>query len=105
MGRPDRGRRGNDRGVDRGGDRAVAERPVARPPREPERPPRRPVSKARYRRRRLAALLIGLVLVVGLGFGVRVLLYDAGLFEVEAVEVTGLATVPQADVIAAAAVP
>jgi cell division protein FtsQ len=105
MGRPGRGRGGSDRGGDRGGDRAVAERPVARPPREPERPTPRQVSRARYRRRRLAALLIGLVLLVGLGFGVRVLLYDVGLFEVEAVEVTGVATVPQADVIAAAAVP
>jgi cell division protein FtsQ len=62
------------------------------------------VSKARYRRRRLAALLIGLLLVVTLGFGVRVLLYDAGLFDVEAVEVTGLVTVPEAEVLAAAAV-
>lgn len=88
-----------------GGDRMVAERPAARPHREPERPPPRPVSKERYRRRRLAALLVGLMLVVGLGFGARVLLYDAGLFDVEAVEVTGAVTVPQADVLAAAAVP
>jgi cell division protein FtsQ len=63
------------------------------------------VSKERYRRRRLAALLVGLLLLVGLGFGVRVLLYDAGLFDVEAVEVTGAVTVPQADVLAAAALP
>jgi cell division protein FtsQ len=96
MNRPGRGRRGTGR--------AVAERPVARPPREPERPVRRPVSKARYRRRRLAALLAGLVLVVGLGLGVRVLLYDAGLFDVQLVEVTGTVTVSQADVVAAAAV-
>jgi cell division protein FtsQ len=87
------------------GDRAVAERPVTRPSRDPERPPRRPVSKARYRRRRIAALLVGLLLLAGLGFGVRVLLYDAGLFDVELVEVTGAVTVPEADVLAAAAVP
>ena len=101
MSRPGRERRG----ADRGGDRAVAERPAARPPREPERSPPRPLSKARYRRRRLAAVLIGLLLLVGLGFGTRVLLYDAGLFDVEAVEVAGIATVPESDVLAAAAVP
>ncbi|MHA6630143.1 cell division protein FtsQ/DivIB [Pseudonocardia sichuanensis] len=88
----------------RGPERAVAERPAARPPRDPERPPARPVSKARYRRRRLAALLIGLVLLVGLGLGARVLLYDAGLFDVEEVRVAGAATVAEADVRAAAAV-
>ncbi|GAA5119487.1 cell division protein FtsQ/DivIB [Pseudonocardia adelaidensis] len=96
MGRPGRARRG---------DRALAERPVARPPRDPERIPPRPVSRERYRRRRLAALLIGTVLLVGLAFGARVLVYDAGLFDVEAVQVTGTATVPEADVLAAAAVP
>jgi cell division protein FtsQ len=90
MNRPGRGRR------------AVADRP---PPREPERALPRAVSKARYRRRRLAALLIGLLLLVGLGLGGRVLLYDAGLFDVEGVEVTGLVTVPEPDVLDAAAVP
>jgi cell division protein FtsQ len=88
----------------RGGDRPVAERPVARPPREPERVRPRPVSKERYRRRRLAAVLAGVLLLVTVGFGVRVLLYDAGLFDVESVEVTGIATVAEADVLAAAAV-
>lgn len=87
------------------GDRALAERPVGRPPRDPERIPPRPVSKERYRRRRLAALLAGLLLVVGRGFGARVLLYDAGLFDVELVEVAGAVTLPQADVLAAADVP
>jgi cell division protein FtsQ len=62
------------------------------------------VSKERYRRRRLAALLAGVLLLVGLGLGSRVLLYDAGLFDVELVEVTGTVAVPQADVLAAAAV-
>jgi cell division protein FtsQ len=89
----------------RGPERAVAERPAARPPRDPERPPARPVSRARYRRRRLAALLIGMVLLVGLGLGARVLLYDAGLFDVEEVRVAGVTTVPEADVRAVAAVP
>jgi cell division protein FtsQ len=84
--------------------RTVAERPAARPPRDPERPPHRPVSRARYRRRRVAALLVGLVLLVGLGFAGRVLLYDAGLADVEDVQVTGASTVPVADVLAAAAV-
>ncbi|HLU59020.1 MAG TPA: FtsQ-type POTRA domain-containing protein [Pseudonocardia sp.] len=101
MARPGRGRRGGD---GRAGDRAVAERPAARPPRDPQ-PPRRPVPRARYRRRRLAALLIGLVVLVGLGFGVRVLLYDSGLFDVEAVEVAGLVTLQEDDVRAAAGVP
>jgi cell division protein FtsQ len=88
----------------RGGERAVAERPAPRPPREPARLSR-PVSQARYRRRRLAALLTAALLLVGLGFGVRVLLYDAGLFEVEQVRVAGAVTVPEADVVAVAAVP
>lgn len=88
------------------GRRAVAERPATRSPREPERPPPlpRPVSKERYRRRRLAAVLAAVLLLVGLGFGARVLLYDAGLFDVELVEVTGTVAVSQADVLAAAAV-
>ncbi|TQM44633.1 cell division protein FtsQ/DivIB [Pseudonocardia cypriaca] len=99
MSRPGRGRRG-----ERGVGRAVADRPATRPPRDPERPLPRPVSKERYRRRRLAALVAGLLLLVTLGFGVRVLLYDAGLFDVELVEVTGAVTVSEADVLAAAAV-
>jgi cell division protein FtsQ len=40
------------------------------------------------RRRRLGALLLGLVLLVGLGLAARVLLYDAGLADVDRVEVT-----------------
>jgi cell division protein FtsQ len=88
----------------RGGERGVAERPAARPPRDPERRPPRPVSKARYRRRRLAALLAAVLLFVGLGLTARVLFYDAGLFDVEAVRVAGVTTVPEADVLGAAAV-
>jgi cell division protein FtsQ len=71
------------------------------------RPPRgssRPVP-ARYRRRRLAAALAAaVVLLVGVGVGTRVLLYDAGLADVEEVTVTGLAAVPEQAVRDAAAV-
>lgn len=63
-------------------------------------------SRARtYRRRRLAAAaLAGLVLLVGLGLTGRLLLYDAGLADVEDVRVTGALVVPVPDVLAAAAV-
>jgi cell division protein FtsQ len=44
------------------------------------------------------------VLLVGVGLGVRVLLYDSGLADVEGVSVTGLAAVPEPDVLTAAAV-
>lgn len=75
-----------------------------------DRPPRRAgwsqrVSVGQYRRRRLAAALVALLLVVGLGLTTRVLLYDLGLADVEQVRVTGTATVPTGDVLAAAAVP
>ncbi len=49
-------------------------------------------------------MLAALVLLVGLGLTARVLLYDAGLADVESVQVTGMTTVPEADVLAAAAV-
>jgi len=65
---------------------------------------RRPLA-ARYRRRRLAAALIGaVVLLTVVGLGTRVLLYDAGLANVEEVTVTGLSTVPEQVVRDAAAV-
>jgi cell division protein FtsQ len=67
--------------------------------------PRWPVSPGRYRRRRLAALLVGMLLLVGLGLTGRVLLYDMGLFDVEDVRVTGAGgAVAEPDVRAAAAV-
>ncbi len=66
-------------------------------------PPRR-VSVAQYRRRRLAAALIGLVLFVGLGLTGRILLYDLGLADVREVRVTGTAMVPVRDVLGAAGV-
>lgn len=84
----------------RGGDRAVAERPTPRPPR----PAARSVPAVQYRRRRLAALLVGLLLLAGLGLGARVALYDMGLFDVEQVRVAGTVTVPEAEVLDAAAV-
>jgi cell division protein FtsQ len=60
---------------------------------------------ARYRRRRLAAALLGaVVLLAVVGLGTRVLLYDAGLANVEEVTVTGLSTVPEQVVREAAAV-
>jgi cell division protein FtsQ len=46
-----------------------------------------------------------LVLLVGVGLGTRVLLYDAGLADVEDVTVSGLSTVPEQVVRDAAAVP
>jgi cell division protein FtsQ len=77
------------------------ERRVTREPRVPRaKPPRR--SPATYRRRRLAAALVALTALVGIGFGVRVVLYDSGLLRVESVEVTGVTTITAADVRAAA---
>jgi cell division protein FtsQ len=61
---------------------------------------------AHFRRRRLvAALAAVLVLLVAVGVGTRVLLYDAGFADVGDVTVTGLATVPEQAVRDAAAVP
>ncbi|MCY7344460.1 MAG: FtsQ-type POTRA domain-containing protein, partial [Pseudonocardia sp.] len=69
-----------------------------------QRPGARPrPSAGHYRRRRLAALLV--VVLVGLGVGARALVYDAGLADVEDVRVTGVLTVATPDVLAAAAVP
>lgn len=68
-----------------------------------DRAPRRPPA-ARYRRRRVAALLIGLLLLVGLGFCMRIALYDMGLFDVEGVQVTGTVTIPVDEVDTAASV-
>ena len=60
---------------------------------------------AHYRRRRLAAaLLAALVLLVAVGLGTRLLLYDAGVADVRDVSVTGLVTVPEQAVRDAAAV-
>jgi cell division protein FtsQ len=43
----------------------------------------------------VAGLLAALVLLVGVGLGTRVLLYDAGFADVQEVTITGLSTVPE----------
>lgn len=92
---PPPGGRSSERSATR---RAVREQPAAKEPR------RRPTSK-QIHRRRLTALVVGVLLLGGIVVGVRVLLYDSGLFNVETVTVTGAVTIPVADVLAAAAVP
>jgi cell division protein FtsQ len=87
----------------RDGDRAVAERPALRPTRD-KRQPVIPVSRTRYRRRRLAALVVGLLLLLGLAIGAWVVFYDMDLFDVEDVRVAGAVTIPETDVLAAAAI-
>jgi cell division protein FtsQ len=57
-----------------------------------------------FRRRRVAALVAVLVVVVGLVVGARVLIHDVGLFDVDGVSVTGTVTLSPDEVIAAAAV-
>ena len=82
---------------------SAARRPTGR--RSAARSLPRPVPRGRYRRRRLAAALIAVLLFVGLGLTTRVLLFDMGLADVEHVQVSGTVTVPVDDVLAAAAVP
>lgn len=89
---------------------------AVRVPRRPRRAPGRRPARGRarasgrlpathYRRRRLAAALFGVVaLLVVVVLGTRVLLYDAGLANVEDLTVTGLTTVPEQAVRDAAAV-
>ncbi|MFB9741294.1 cell division protein FtsQ/DivIB [Pseudonocardia sulfidoxydans] len=71
----------------------------------PARP--RPVRPAPHflRRRRIALLVVVLVLLGGLAGGVAFLLYGSGLADVETVTVEGALTVPQEQVLAAAAIP
>src|SRR4051812_50046658 len=57
-----------------------------------------------FRRRRVMALVAVLVVVVGLVVGGRVLIHDAGLFDVDGVSVTGTVTLSPDEVIAVAAV-
>jgi cell division protein FtsQ len=59
-------------------------RPRPGPARDAARPT---LAEVYRRRRRRAAVLVGAVLLVGLGLTARVLLYDAGLADVEQVEV------------------
>lgn len=79
----------------------------AAPPRSPLRGTRNPRTRAAaVRRRRLAAgLAAAVVLIVGIGLGARVLVYDAGLADVEGIAVTGTAAIAVTEVEQAAAVP
>ena len=72
--------------------RTALARPVRRPPEI-------------YRRRRLAAAVVGVLLLGALGLIVRVMLYDSHLFDVQGVQVEGISTLPETDVVGAAAVP
>jgi cell division protein FtsQ len=82
--------------------RTAERRPSDGPTRRRARTPKAPPTSDTYRRRRLAAVLVAVVLVVGAGFGIRVLLYDSGLANVQSVQVTGVATIKAADVLMAA---
>ncbi len=69
--------------------------------------PARPVRRAPevYRRRRLAAAVVAVLLLGALGLIVRVVLYDSHLFDVQGVRVEGVSLLPESDVVGAAAVP
>lgn len=58
-----------------------------------------------YRRRRVAAAVVAVLLLGALGLVVRVVLYDSGLFNVQGVQVEGISTLPESDILGAAAVP
>lgn len=78
---------------------------ASRAARTPPAPPPRDLPAHFRRRRRIAAVVLAaLVAVVAVGLGGRALLYDTGLADVEGVQVTGTTTVPQPDVLEAAAV-
>ncbi|MGI5129366.1 FtsQ-type POTRA domain-containing protein [Pseudonocardia sp. CA-107938] len=82
---------------------AVAlEEPPPGVPVQEERPPA--VHPRVFRRRRVIALVVLVLVLAGLGVGARVLIHDAGLFDVEGVSVTGTVTLSPDEVIAAAAV-
>jgi len=69
--------------------------------------PARPVRRAPevYRRRRVAATVVAVLLLCAFGLVVRVMLYDSHLFDVQGVQVEGLAALPETDIVAGAAVP
>lgn len=67
--------------------------------------PRREVHPGVFRRRRVTALVVAVLVLAGLSIGGRALVYDAGLFDVEGVSVTGTVTLSPEEVIATAAVP
>ena len=96
-----RGRRHGARAGDPAG--AVA---MNRP--APARPVRRaggPDQRAVYRRRRVAAAIVAVFLIGALGLVVRVVLYDSRLLDVQGVQVEGISTLPETDIVRAAAVP
>lgn len=69
-------------------------------------PPRSDLAAHFRRRRRVAAVVLTAVLAIfAVGFGARLLLYDAGLADIEGVQVTGARTIAVAAVRDAAAVP
>ena len=81
-----------------------AERPRARKAAAAEqsgRPAVRPTSR-QIRRRRIAALVIAVVVLAGLAVGARAAVYDSGWFDVKDVKVTGVTTLAMADVLGAA---
>jgi cell division protein FtsQ len=69
--------------------------------------PARPVRRAPevYRRRRVAAAVVAVFLLSALGLVVRVVLYDSRLLDVQGVHVQGISTLPETDIVGAAAVP
>ena len=74
----------------------------------PARPVRRaggPDQRAVYRRRRVAAAIVAVFLIGALGLVVRVVLYDSRLLDVQGVQVEGISTLPETDIVRAAAVP
>jgi len=105
--RPSAARVGDPGRGPRSGARAV--RAGTADPRGPRGEPRRvaavgSVSRLHRRRRFLAAAMLGIAVLAGLGVGVRVLLYDMGLADVEGVVVIGAVRVPVPEVLAAAEV-
>lgn len=69
--------------------------------------PARPVPRAPevYRRRRVAAAVVAVFLLSALALVVRVVLYDSRLLDVQGVQVEGISTLPETDIVGAAAVP
>jgi cell division protein FtsQ len=69
--------------------------------------PARSVRKAPevYRRRRVAGAVVVLLLLGALALVARVVLYDSRLLDVQGVQVEGISTLPETDIVRAAAVP
>ena len=64
-----------------------------------------PDQRVVYRRRRVAAAIVAVFLIGALGLVVRVVLYDSRLLDVQGVQVEGISTLPETDIVRAAAVP